>query len=203
MPGAFEHDGFYLRFGAGFGGVADSLWSGDENSAGEHANGTVTGVGSVGELMIGGAIAPRLILGGGFWGSTLLVSDFSQGDEGNRVPGDLQEPDSFGVTGVFVDWYFGSQGRALGAGGMHAQGGLGVAFLSGHRPEQIWDDDRIAAGPGVVLAFGYDWWVHEQWKLGVLARLTAGGLIEEDDRDDLWYHAVATLPSLVFSATYN
>ncbi len=202
-PGAFEHDGFYLRFGLGFGAFAQGLSSKDENAADDNSQGTISGVSTVGELMIGGTVTRSLILGGGVWTSTVLVSDFDQ-TNGDTVPGDLREPDNFTVVGPFVDWYFGHQALRRGDGGLHAQGGLGLAVLNGFRPEQFQGDDRrVAVGPGVMLGFGYEWWVDEQWGMGVLGRLTAAGLIEEDERDDIWYHGVATFPAVLFAGTYN
>ncbi len=201
--GDFEHDGLYLRFGLGFGGFSEGLSSEDKNAADEPSQGRIGGVSSVGEFMIGSAISRRLVLGGGFWTSTILVSDFTQ-TSGNDVPNDLQEPGNFTIVGAFGDYYFGQMPRRRVIGAFHAQAGLGLGVLNGIRPEQVREEDpRVAIGPGVMFGFGYEWWIHEQWGLGVLARLTAGGLVEKDDRGDFWYHGAATFPSFLFTATYN
>jgi len=201
--GVREHDGFYLRFGLGFGGVTDAMQSEDEYADGEHHQGTVSGMASVGEFMIGGTIGPRLILGGGLWTSTAFVSVYSR-TNGDGIPSDLRQPDNFTIVGPFADWYLGTRPGWQESGGFHAQAGLGLAVLNGLRPEQLrHDEPRVAVGPGLMLGFGYEWWVGDQWAIGALARLTAAGLVEQDEREDLWYHGVATFPAFLLTATYN
>jgi hypothetical protein len=200
--GAYEHDGFYLRFGLGFGGFTDGMISHDENAYGEQASGQVAGIASVGEVMIGGAVRRNLILGGGLWTSTLLASSYTHTD-GDQIPNELRQPDNFTMIGPFFDYYFGSSlGRA---GGFHLQGSPALAVLNGFRPEQgRYDDDRrVAIGAGLMAGFGYEWWVEKQWGLGVLARLTAAGLAEESENDGFYYHGVATIPAFLFTGTYN
>ncbi len=199
-PGAFEHDGFYLRLGAGFSAFGTAIVSDDENVANEHSEGTVTGLGAVGELMLGGAVTRRLIVGGGFWTSTMLSDEFDQ-QNGNPVPNQLRDPDYFALTGPFVDWYFGYQAHHAGAGGWHMQGAFGFAALAGNLHNE--EDDRLSVGGGVMFGVGYDWWVHEQWKLGMLGRIMTAGLIDDDVRGDTWYRGVASFPELLFTATYN
>ncbi len=203
-PGDYEHDGFYLRVGLGFGGFTDALVSKDENASGDQSEGVVSSVASVGEFMLGGSINRHFIVGGGLWTSTMFVSNFAQ-TGGDDVPTSLHEPDNFTIVGPFADWYMGQQSEAQPKGGFHAQTALGVAVLNGFRPEQVRSDDnrRVGIGPGIMVGFGYEWWVHEQWGLGVLARFTAAGLVEEDEQDNVWYHGVATFPAFLFTATYN
>lgn len=201
--GVREHDGFYLRFGLGFGGVTDAMQSEDEYARGEHHRGTINGLASVGELMLGGTVGQRLIVGGGLWTATTFASFYDR-TNGDGVPPDLREPDNFTLVGPFADWYFKTRPRFEEVGGFHAQFGVGLAVLNGFRPEQLRHDDRrVAIGPGVMAGFGYEWWVADQWAMGVLARLTAAGLVEEDSRDELWYHGVATFPAFLLTATYN
>jgi hypothetical protein len=85
------------------------------------------------------------------------------------------------------------------------QGSLAVAVLNGFRADQVQSNDnqRVAVGAGAMFGFGYEWWVEKQWGVGVLARVTAAGLAEKDQRKEVWYHGVATFPALLFTATYN
>jgi hypothetical protein len=200
--GAYEHDGFYLRFGLGFGGFTDGMISDEENANGEQASGQVTGVASVGEIMIGGSVRRNLILGGGVWTSTLLASSYAHTD-GDQIPSELRQPDNFTMIGPFFDYYF---GNSLGVkGAFHLQGSPALAVLNGFRPEQGRHDDdrRVAVGAGLMAGFGYEWWVEKQWGLGVLARLSVAGLAEESQSDGFYYHGVATFPALLFTGTYN
>jgi hypothetical protein len=197
------HDGFYLRFGLGFGAFTDAMAARDEDSDGEIDEGTITGIGSTGELMLGGAVSRQVIVGGGLWTSSTFVTSYANSND-DGIPTDLRQPDNFTIVGPFADWYFSSRAFANSPGGFHAQAGLGLSVLNGFRPEQARHDDRrVAVGPGLMLGFGYEWWVSEQWAIGALARLTAAGLVEKDTRDDYWYHGVATFPAFLFTGTYN
>jgi hypothetical protein len=197
------HDGLYLRIGLGFGGFTDNMTAVDEAANGETDSGTITGMASASELMIGGSLSRELILGGGLWTSTTFVSDYAN-THNNGIPTDLRKPDNFTLVGPFLDWYFDQKLNLNPPGGFHAQAGLGFAVLNGFKPEQVRNENRrVAIGGGLMLGFGYEWWVGEQWALGALARLTAAAMVEEDDRDDQWIHGAATFPAFLFTATYN
>jgi hypothetical protein len=197
------HDGFYLRLGLGLGGFTDNMSAHDEAANGETDTGTITGIASASEVMIGGTLSPHWIIGGGIWTSTTFVSDYVNTNN-DGIPTDLRKPDNFTLVGPFLDWYFSERLDLEPPGGFHAQAGLGFAVLNGFKLEQVRHDDRrVAIGAGIMLGAGYEWWVSEQWGLGVLARLTAAGMIEEDDRDDMWSHGTATFPAFLFTGTYN
>ncbi len=202
--GAYEHDGLYLRLGVGFGAFGNAVASSEKNADDEYSTGRIDGVSTVGEIMIGGAVTPQWIVGGGLWTSSVLASDFSQQD-GDRVPSELREPDTFTLVGPFADWYLGSKPVWGASGSFHMQFGAAFAVLNGWRPEEARDDDarRVAIGGGLMFGAGYEWWVDPQWALGAMGRITAAALVEEDSHDDYWYHGVASFPELLFTATYN
>jgi hypothetical protein len=202
--GAYEHDGFYLRLGTGFGGFADVVSATEEGEDGHHSEAQVTGIASASELMLGGAISRNWILGGGVWTSTLLASDYSH-EAGAELPNELRRPDNFTLVGPFADFYVGGNPRFARRGAFHFQGGLAFAVLNGFRPDPAdFDGDRrVGVGAGLMLGAGYEWWVDEQWGLGVLGRMTAAGLLESDSEDEMWAHGVATFPAFLFTATYN
>jgi hypothetical protein len=175
----------------------------EDNSNGESDTGTITGIGSTGELMLGGTLSRDLILGGGLWTSTAFITSYMN-TNGDGIPTELRQPDNFTIVGPFVDWYFLPQPNGTVPGGFHAEAGVGLAVLNGFRPERVRHDDRrVAVGPGLMAGFGYEWWVSDQWAIGVLGRLTAAGLVEEDERDQVWYHGVATFPGILLTGTYN
>ena len=203
-PGVYEHDGLYLRLGAGFGPFSNTLASDAKNADDQRAEGQISGIASVGELMLGGVVAPRWIVGGGVWTSSLLASDYSQ-RHGDAVPQELQKPDNFGVIGPFADWYFTHRPGVGQPGAFHLQWGAGLALLDGYRPEGTNDfgQRRAAVGAGLMVGAGHEWWVDPQWGLGLLARVTAAGLVENDSNDEYWYHGVATFPAIMVTVTYN
>ncbi len=191
-PGDYTHDGFYLRLATGFGSYSESITREDADEST-----SVTGMASVSELMIGGALRPGLILGGGVWTSSVLASD--------RIVDGMTPPDeviagsgNFTLIGPFVDWYFNP------ARGLHFQAAIGGATVRGYDLVEARNEpDAVSVGGGVMLGFGYEWWVSHKWSFGVLGRLTAVGAVQEDDTEMTWTHGIATTPSVLFTATLN
>jgi hypothetical protein len=191
-PGTHWHDGFYLRLGTGFGSYSEGI-----RQSGEDKQSTVSGIASVSEFAIGGAVRPGLILGGGVWGSTVLASDSTI--RGNAPPGEVIEGrGDFSLVGPFFDYY-----RNPG-GGLHIQGAIGLANVRGLNVDAAnFDKDAISIGGGLMFGVGYDWWVSEQWSIGVLGRLAVGVTGQEDKSGVRWYHTVGGSPSILFVGTYN
>jgi len=55
----------------------------------------------------------------------------------------------------------------------------------------------------LMLGAGYDWWVAEEWSLGVLARTTIAVLRGQDESDVRWLHVAVTSPGLLVTLTYH
>lgn len=197
--GAFEHDGFYLRLSTGFGGYNEGFQSRSTPRYGGESGGDARGFASVGELAIGHSVASGFVLGGGVYTASLLSSTFER-DEGVTVPDELEpKRRNFALIGPFVDWYPNARK------GFHLQGAVGFATLQeGWKGRDAASEPEYSAiGGGLMLGVGYDWFVAEEWSLGVLARVTGAVLTGTDDDDVRFFHAVGTSPSLLFSATYN
>jgi hypothetical protein len=105
------------------------------------------------------------------------------------------------IFGPFVDWYPNPRS------GFHLQAALGIAALTSGNGDRFDsdddDDDYRAFGAGIVLGLGYEWWVGNEWSLGVLARTQAAGLEGEDDSGVRWVHAAGASPSLLLTLTYH
>jgi hypothetical protein len=191
-PGVHEHDGFYLRLATGFGGYNETITAEDADEST-----TVSGMSNVSELAIGGALRPGVILGGGVWTSSVMSSD-------RHVRG-MDPPDevlggsgNFTLVGPFVDWYFDARR------GLHLQGAVGFATVRGwDLPEAQDNPDAVSVGGGLMVGFGYEWWVSNQWSVGVLGRLAAVVAAQEDESEMTWTHAIGTSPSVLFTATLN
>jgi hypothetical protein len=182
--GAERHDGFYLRLALGIGGLAldrkteDELFENDPDS-----QSSIGGVGGVFELSIGGTPAEGLVIAG-----TLLTHSVAdptvQFDGGEEV--ELSDPLVFALLGATVDYYPNAHG------GFHFGGTLGPALAVVERPEGT--GDIGGAGIGLSALAGYDWWIGDEWSLGVLGRLSAArvrgkptetvGNTERDGQDD-------------------
>ena len=103
------------------------------------------------------------------------------------------------MIGPFVDWYPNVRG------GFHAQGALGLATLTprvfAHPATE--KSEYIAIGGALLLGTGYEWWVADEWSIGVLAQLGVRVLRGKDDDDLAWTHVVTNSPTLCVSLTYH
>lgn len=191
-PGVRFHDGFYLRLGTGFGSYSEGI-----RQSGEDKTTTVSGIANVTEIAIGGAVRPGLIFGGGVWTSSVLAS--ARTVRGNAPPSEvIDSRGDFQLVGPFFDYYTNP------AKGFHMQGAIGVANVRGMSVDSVnFDKDSISVGGGLMFGVGYDWWVSDQWSIGILGRMTAAVTGQEDKTDVRWYHAVGGTPSVLFVGTYN
>ena len=172
------HDGFFLRLQAGVGGT----------SATNDAVPEITLSGPAGQLSadIGGAVTPNLIIFGKLFGNrtsdpTLKVDDLEVELDGFDGV--------YGGVGAGVSYYFMPVNLFI-------TGALSVASL-GLESERFTSD--ATGGLTLHLGVGKEWWVSDNWALGVAAELL-GGSYPDNDRDDAW-RAGSFIVS--FSATYN
>lgn len=49
----------------------------------------------------------------------------------------------------------------------------------------------------------YDWWVSDNWSLGILGRLTGAVTTQKDATGKRWYQTAGGTPSVLFTGTYN
>jgi hypothetical protein len=190
---AHRHDGFYLRLATGFGSQHQTI-----RLEGHEPGVTVSGVSSVGELAFGYAFRPGRIFGLGFYSSTLVVTSRTFHIDQPMPPAEiLNDVKDVNVCGPFYDHYFDARG------GMHVQGAMGVATVRGLGVPDARVDDHLVVGVGFVLGFGYDWWISDQWALGVLGRVAIASTTADDQDGVRWEHGVSAMPSLLFTATYN
>ncbi len=147
------HDGFYFRTGLGFG------WGQVDAEAGEFTA-SYEGTGVLIDLLLGGTLGNTIVLGGGF-----LYQDIAQpsGDASSEYYADSQQdPDTaIGIStfGPFVDFFFGPHS----GGHVGTMVGLGTIGLED-------GDEEPSSGWGFALFGGYDFWVSDQWSLGVNGR---------------------------------
>jgi hypothetical protein len=190
--GVHYHDGFYLRIATGFGAYSEGI-----TQKGADQSTEVTGIASAGEIAVGGAIRPGLIIGGGAFNSGVLASDRTV--RGATPPPEvIDSRGDFAIVGPFFDYYFEP------SGGLHLQGAVGFVTLRGLSVGSgEFDRHSAAVGGGAMVGFGYEWWVSNQWSLGVLGRVMGGVATGTDSTDTRWNHVVGASPSVLFTATYN
>jgi hypothetical protein len=198
LRGRHVHDGFYFRFGSGFGVYEEGLRSEESAVYDGRVEGNTRGLGSVSELELGGSLKPGLILGGGAYSLDLVTGTFRlDRDSDDALPEELDpERRSLVVVGPFLTWYPNPRK------GFYLHGALGVAGLSSGRFDRDSDDYR-AFGGGMALGVGHDWWIGDEWSIGVMARVLGAIVTGEDEANVRFVHAIGTSPSLMVNVTYN
>lgn len=185
--GARTHDGFHLSLGVGAAYTTTSVSLDPE--AANPPDISVTGFGVAGHLLIGGTVAPGLVIGGGNMGfhvfSPKVDVDGTETDADGAFAGNL--------LGVYADYYFDNHE------GLHALALLGLATLDDG------DDrtDKLAVGFGAALGVGYEMWVADEWSIGALGRVQfiSTAVEFETIKADIKYQTVA--PALLLTATYH
>jgi hypothetical protein len=183
------HDGFFLQMNLGF---AQQSWSIDNPNL-LFSEFTVEGSGAQFDISLGGAVMPNLILFGQLGGTATVDPTFTA-RAGSNSTSASQEPGE--VTA----------GISTVGGGMLYYTPVGV-YVSGAVLSTILqletDGTRAEsdAGLGVQARLGKEWWVSDEWGVGVAAyyfraSVPAAGSAKGKD----W-----TIDSfgLTFSATYN
>lgn len=193
--GARTHDGFYFRVANGFGGYDERLSSDDGE---EEVSARNRGVGALGELALGGTVAPGWVIGGGIYSCDLLAATLRI--DGAPVPAEL-DPGlrNAALIGPFVDVYLDPRR------GLHLQGAIGLATLTprvfGHAATER--SEYLALGGGLMFGAGYDFWIADEWSLGILARSTLAFVGGDDEQDASFRHLVVTSPGLLVTLTYH
>lgn len=194
--GVRTHDGFYLRLGLGFGGLGMNL---DVDDQGRPGSAKASGPALLTEIALGGTLGESLVLGFGVFTSDVsnnrALTLRMEGANPYSVNARVDEL-SAGVVGPFLDYYFDPHR------GLHLQGAVGIGVTSFERQSDR--EQVLLGGLGVMLGVGHEWWVGEQWSLGVLARVLWTGVGGEDPvSSDLTYSGSAFVPGLLMTATYH
>jgi hypothetical protein len=191
------HDGFYLRAASGFTGYSEALISDANADAGRDPEANISGIGTASELALGGTVSRGLVVGGGLYGANVLTYTVTV-ERGESAPPELLRPSQLALLGPFVDWYTDP------TRGFHLQGSLGLALGIGLEPERTQLHFRDpAVGGGLMLGFGYEWWIGAEWSLGVLGRLSIALLGEEDDSGRDFSRVAVASPAFLLGVTYH
>jgi hypothetical protein len=175
----------YLRAALGGGGVRDGLSS----TFLLGFDGEATGASGVGGLSIGGAIKPGFILGGGLYFEQ--VADPKVKINGVDVSTDVSVG-TFGLIGPMIEWYPNAQK------GFHLGGAIGGARIQ-MKDSSGRTKNNEPVGGGGLFEIGYDWWVSDDWSLGVMGRLTGATMRDSEAQVRHNWSGGAVL----FTATYN
>lgn len=198
-----NHDGFYLRMSFGVGYMHDNFRY-ETSSASLPTVGSdlkLSGGAVAFDVLVGGTPAAGLVFGGGILGAVAPNPNVTSGGVSAPYRVDL----NLVMVAGFVDWYPNSRD------GFHLQGLAGIAGVSttDSNGDNIRGTNRNPAGIGLGLGVGYEWWIGNQWSMGVLGRvlyahatvtdtyIDGSGMYDETEK-----HSVIA-PAVLFTATYH
>ena len=173
------HDRFYLQATTGFGYLTTS-----NSDLGRDQS--VSGMTWSTSLQLGTSLMPGLALGGGF----LVDYSFSPTTKWNGVEvanSPIASQYALGI-GPFVDYYPNP------TGGLHFQGMVGWGRLNSNGNGDVSIDSP--SGLMFLVGGGHDWWIADQWSVGVLGRIAIA---------PMWYEGVSYVtiaPAVLATVTY-
>jgi hypothetical protein len=170
----YRHDGAYLRLGI----TAGYAWDTADNGGVET---TARGAGGFLHYAFGVSVSEHVVLAG----TLHSLGVFSPTTSLDGDPVEYDHSAIYMVAGLLVDYYPDA------AGGWHVTGtlGPGVADLV------VREDEDTNAGLGLVFGGGHDFWVGEQWSLGV-----GGQFAYISGADDNFGQNNVVIPMLLLSA---
>ena len=176
LNGVHQHDGFFLRLVPGFGYSQISLSLPDdmltEQFKGKDAFSFSGGLTLANCIQIGGAVSDNLIIFGESGGVTITNASVKVFDEEVDDPGDVSI--LFGGIGPGITYYF-----------MPDNIYISVTILA-HIANVDVESSKLAEsniGFGFNFMAGKEWWVGEQWGLGVSLYFRYGSQSDKDLED--------------------
>ena len=190
-PTRHTHDGFYLRMGIGGGYLSDK--SSIDGPFGNGTDRSTRGSAVAFELSLGGTPLPGFVVGVGIASCTVPNPTTKTGDVKST---DADAQLNLSTMGLLADYYFDPSGGAhaqaiVGFGGLDATNKNGD--IAGEKP----------SGFAMTFGGGYEWWVGEQWGIGVLGRLTYASLTWTSDSNTIETRHRVVVPAVLFTATYH
>ncbi|MGB9081553.1 MAG: autotransporter outer membrane beta-barrel domain-containing protein [Desulfuromonadaceae bacterium] len=177
---AYVHDGFFLRVAPGFGWNTTSSDTGGSEVE-------LSGVSGMFNLAIGGAVAQDLVL-------HLDISGVGTSDPKVRVNGTERAADVSSATtsmaGIGLTYYFPSN--------VYVTGAVGIAKSRNKSGGIEYTTDT---GFGVNLMVGKEWWVSDNWGLGVAGQFLYTNCPDKVAGDP--FDVKSTSFGILLSATYN
>ena len=183
------HDGFALQMS--FGPAAQAWQLNFDTSAGAQEY-EVTGGGVMMDFAIGGALTENLILFGQLGVVSSVGPELSiKSESSSSVHSDDDVAASTAVLGVGLMYYFSQINMFFGASLVRPS--LELTFDN--------TSVRSESGGGLHLRLGKEWWVGDEWGLGLALHAMGGRIPAQDEaKGEDW--EISTF-ALTLSATYN
>ena len=173
------HDGFQFRGTVGPGYLSTSASQGG-------ADETIKGVSGAFDAYFGGTPVTGLVIGGTFGWATAFGPSISL--NGQSFTGSGSTSLSLLTVGPYVNYYLDP------ADGLYFLGMIGYGVES---YTQNGASGNSPGGPAFALGAGYDFWVANEWSLGVLGKFTYGSL----SLNSVTYSTIS--PAIMFSFNFH
>lgn len=181
------HDGFFLNLSLGL-GYQGFEYDHAHSSRGLESNGIATGF----YIKLGGRVANNLLL------HASLIGETNQSSLKETYNGEVEETynalhDNLSILGVGLTYYF------LQNIFVTASIGISQFNLQGDTGDDIITLGRSENGFAFHVGVGKEWWVSENWGLGISLNFTHGSADDQHDAGEMSGNGI----SVMFSATYN
>jgi len=145
------------------------------------------------DIAIGSAVASNFILAADLFGATITGPTRTQ--DGKDV-GTASEDVTFDVSGIGV-----SATYYIMPSNMYVSAGAGMAMNTVELDGKAVGE--TGTGWGVNAMLGKEWWVSDNWGLGVAGQVIYASVPDEDKDNDKTYTVNTMAFGVLFSATYN
>lgn len=188
MAESHTHDGFFLNLALGFGHQSFDY---EANKAPYDLE--ASGMSGEFDIKLGGRIATNTLLHASILGITNNEDLDIKSQDGYEIGSTSGQNENMTILGIGVTYYFPMNVFFSGTIGM-AQFTLQNSDSENDRAEGSTD-----TGLGFQLAVGKEWWVSDNWGLGVSAAFTYGSAEDKNDAGDASAYGI----NVMFSATFN
>lgn len=188
MAESHTHDGFFLNLALGFGYQGFTY---DANKAIYDME--AKGVSTEFDLKLGGCIATNTLLHATILGVTNNSEIEYKAKGGKKLGSSSEESENLSMLGIGLTYYLPEN--------IFISGSVGFAQfnLQDNSDEDKDIEGATEKGLGVQIAAGKEWWVSDNWGLGLSVAFTYGAAEDKDDLGDASAYGV----NVMFSATFN
>ncbi len=180
---AETHDGFFLRFTPGLGYTSTS------ESVGSDSVG-ISGLGGMGGFGIGWSIVNNLVLHLNFASVSAINPKVSITSGGTTLSKDVSASETVTLFGLGASYY-------IMPANIYVGGSVGASSLSLTTDKSTTDS---GTGWGLTLNAGKEWWVSDNWGLGVAGQFLFSSV---PDKGSSSANLNTAAFGIQFSATYN
>ena len=188
MAESHTHDGFFLNLALGF-GYQGFTYDANKSPFDLEAN----GVSSELDIKLGGCIATNTLLHATILGVTNTSEIEVKAKNGGKLGSSSDRSENMSMLGIGITYYLPEN--------IFISGSVGFAHfnLQDNTDEDKEIEGATEEGLGVQIAAGKEWWVSDNWGLGLSVAFTYGAAEDKDDLGDASAYGV----NIMFSATFN